>query len=465
MLLYGSLPVAHSDSQCKAVGGVRGPADHLAHRADSSDVTFNEVGVSGSGFLVSYTYTFKPVNLKMSSMSAVRQSFQLGVASNLAGYNDALQRQQQAEQLTCVSFDVSPANLALGVPTFFPTSPVFEPLLLNVGAQIILGAALSLAVVVTAAVWWLRSGVQLQCDQDEASEKIVTFQAYEFVLPLTVAITAAASNAVQVYKFYNDPKTVVLAAVMMASRSLAAAYAMVLIWAMLERKSLRHRLAATLLDNSLFVWLLIGFVTMLDPINLRFFPWRRAPFAIRSRGFPTKALFKLCNLCNLCTACNALVQFCVSAFAQASFSSIASLVLSLLLFVSTLFTVSVRMTAEKVRARSRLAETLAAKSSPPVSPTPTPSPLTTRDVALTGEQRGAQLDLESALQKIADLSLALDRVQAEYAEYRCQSPQTLDADSSHLASSTLAITRSARDSEVVMYNNEIHDVIPRSNNE
>ena len=89
----------------------------------------------------------------------------------------------------------------------------------------------------------------------------------------------------------------------------------------------------------------MALVSLVDPTHLRFFPWKQSEFAERSRGFPTLQFFKLAMGC---TAFNALVQLSVSAAKGLSFSAIASLSLSLILFVSTVFTIVVKLVAEKI---------------------------------------------------------------------------------------------------------------------
>ena len=89
----------------------------------------------------------------------------------------------------------------------------------------------------------------------------------------------------------------------------------------------------------------MALVSLVDPTHLRFFPWKQSEFAERSSGFPTLQFFKLAMGC---TAFNALVQLSVSAAKGLSFSAIASLSLSLTLFVSTVFTIVVKLVAEKI---------------------------------------------------------------------------------------------------------------------
>jgi hypothetical protein len=93
------------------------------------------------------------------------------------------------------------------------------------------------------------------------------------------------------------------------------------------------------------LWVLVAFAALLDPTHLRYFPWKNSEFSERSRGFPTLHFFKVAMGC---TAANSLMQLSVSVVKGVSFSAIASLALNLVLFVSTIFTIVVKLVAEKI---------------------------------------------------------------------------------------------------------------------
>ena len=324
----------------------------------SAMLSFNDVSSVAGGILVSYFYTFRPIDLKMSSMEAVRLSFQRAVASlDLTAYNAELLQVLQTSAsnplsaltapLECTKIDVGAATLANGVPTAFPTTTPVTVFVLS--AQIALVAAAAVAVALSIYVWFLRSGLQRhQEDEADSGERIVAFRPNEFALPIVITVMAAASNVYQIKTYFQDrlvdPSTATLAAVMMASRVAVALYSCALLYLTLKRKSYNRHLAATLLHKAT-LWVAVAALALLDPTHLRFFPWRHSEFAERSRGFPTLRFFKLALGC---TACNALLQLSVSAARGLSFSSVASLVLSLLLFCSTVFTIVVKLTAEKI---------------------------------------------------------------------------------------------------------------------
>ena len=139
-------------------------------------VSFNPITSAAGGYLVSYVVTYRPIDLAMSSMDAVQLSFQRATCSHepcsvadLARYNAELQQILQLPAyasnplgsltaLDCTSLVVGKASPALGVPTAFPTTA--PKVAFAISAQIALGAAAAVALMLSAAIWFLRSGLQ-----------------------------------------------------------------------------------------------------------------------------------------------------------------------------------------------------------------------------------------------------------------------------------------------------------------
>jgi hypothetical protein len=318
-------------------------------------VTFNpDVSVDLCGYLISYEYTFRPADLKMSTMQAVQGSFRraVGDASN-AAYTAALTQARLSSAFASNALHSVAALNITGTTTVgnalhakpaaaTAVSSVASLLASALSAQVALGAVAGASVVYAAGVYFLRSGLQQSKGGEEA---LVSFTHVEFFFSICVSITAAASNMLQIRTALASPGSLGVAAVMIVSRVAVAVYAAVLLALTLTRPSLHKLLAATALASKGILWVLVALVSLLDPTHLRFFPWKQSEFAERSRGFPTLQFFKLAMGC---TAFNALVQLSVSAAKGLSFSAIASLSLSLILFVSTVFTIVVKLVAEKI---------------------------------------------------------------------------------------------------------------------
>ena len=308
------------------------------------------MGSDAHGYLLSYDVFFRPADLQMSNMAAVQASFKEAIAGvGVVGYTKALTVARKASSrnalsdlltLNCTSIDVGeavPAPPTAQSATDLPTSPLLQ--LIN-SAPLELGLVALVALVYSILVYFLRRGVQLQNEGI-----VVAFKHFEFVIPFVLSISAAASNILQIRTYLGSPTTTDIAAVMIASRVGVALYSALLLTLTLTRPSYSKHLVGTLLHKG-FLWVLVAFAALLDPTHLRYFPWKCTDFAERSRGFPTLRFFKVAMGC---TAANSLVQLSVSVVRGVqSFSSISSLVLSLGLFLSTMFTIVVKLVAEKI---------------------------------------------------------------------------------------------------------------------
>ena len=283
-------------------------------------VSFNPITSAAGGYLVSYVVTYRPIDLAMSSIDAVRLSFQRATcsqkpcsAAELARYNAELKQILQLPAyssnalgslaaLECTSIIVGEAIVSNGAPTAFPTGA--PKVALVISAQIALGAAAAVALMLSAAIWFLRSGLQhthgFGTGNDGATggeelskhggqsgrgknEVIVCFRPHEFVLSIFITVMAAASNIYQIKIFFGDSHPASgVGAVMMTSRILVALYSCALMYLTLKSASYSQLLAATLLHKST-LWVLVAAVALFDPTHLRFFPWRHSEFAERSR--------------------------------------------------------------------------------------------------------------------------------------------------------------------------------------
>jgi hypothetical protein len=142
-----------------------------------------------------------------------------------------------------------------------------------------------------------------------------------------------------------------------------------------------------------------------------------------------------------CTAFNALVRLSVSAAKGLSFSAIASLSLSLILFVSTVFTIVVKLVAEKIyqheftqqheprsmeSAKQRLADSYAkiAVLEAQIRESASGSPDTNaRGISLVGKGLSVSVDLETVYNPAAAAAESGNTSELELAAFRDSIPK------------------------------------------
>jgi len=408
-------------------------------------VTFNpDVSVDSRGYLISYEYTFRPSDMKMSTMQAVQSSFKRAVedAGKIA-YTATLTQTRLSpafaanalHSVTALNNTGTTVGNALPAKSVGSTavSSVASLLASALSAQVALGAVAAVSVLYAAGVYVLRSGLQSKGGE----EALVAFKHFEFFFSICVSITAATSNILQIRSALASPDSVGVAAVMIVSRLGVAVYAAVLLVLSLTRPSLNKLLVATMLHKGT-LWVLVALVSLLDPTHLRFFPWKHSEFAERSRGFPTLQFFKLAMGC---TAFNALVQLSVSAAKGLSFSAIASLSLSLILFVSTVFTIVVKLVAEKIyqheftqqheprsmeSAKQRLADRDAkiAELEAQIRESASGSPsINARGISLVGKRLSVSVDLDTVYNPAAAAAESGNTSELELAAFRDSIPK------------------------------------------
>jgi hypothetical protein len=258
----------------------------------------------------------------------------------------------------------SPTAAPTAIPTLFPTAaPFLPPKLITVNDGQVLGVSAVIAFLLASVIYLIRSSLTPSSKTNFLSvffgggdhaepkndhDKLIKFRPLEILIPITLSLTAAGSNILQIYNFMTSGNASVktLGGIMILARLLVACYGTVLLTLTLSRESFYKHLASIYLYNP-FVWILIGFATLFDVSHLRFFPWRHSDFAERSRGFPTLSLFKWALLSS---AANSLVQFSLSFAKGLTISSIVSFSLSLGSFLLAVSTAFLKLMAESIHA-------------------------------------------------------------------------------------------------------------------
>lgn len=299
------------------------------------------------------------------------------------------------------------ASPTTGLPTLSPTlSPTAPARLVVFGDRVVLGASASIAAIM--ALWVLmrrdaltgqgsRVAAVLQCmsrttqsgiiegsgtgtadvkqaeqpdeqcgksqrgnqkdEEDEGGESdteggtLVPFGALEVLFPITLSLSTAASNMVQIHSYLSNSDgggQATFAAVMIAARVCVALHSITLLYLTFHRKQWSQQLVPALLHHAT-LWVVIGIMTIVDASHIRFLPWRGSGFAERSRGFPTHFLFKSCLLSS---ALSSLFQLSMSLARGVTLSSVVSFVLSLASFLLTVATAFIKLSAESMHAQS-----------------------------------------------------------------------------------------------------------------
>ena len=268
----------------------------------------------------------------------------------------------------------SPSPLPTLPPTLFPTAAPFSPppALELFGDRDVLGASAVVAVLLSLALFMLRDGADKgfsltrhlpwcrkdeRDDDDDEAELLTRFTPLEALLPVSLSLTATASNILQISKYLSsgEASQVNLAAVMIFVRLCTALHSIVLLLLSLTRESWSKLLVPAHLQSKASLWALLGLVMLTETSHIRFFAWRRNNFVERSRGFPNLFLFKTCLLSS---AISSFVQFSLSIARGVTFSSSVSFGTSLLSFLLAVSTAAIKLVAEKIHAHD---ETLLAE--------------------------------------------------------------------------------------------------------
>jgi hypothetical protein len=274
-----------------------------------------------------------------------------------------------------------PSPLPTTPPTLFPTAAPFSPppALDLLGDRDVLGACAIIAVLLSLVLFMLRDGADKgfsltrhfpwcvgggkeRDDDDEDVDKaalLSRFRPLEVLLPVSLSLTAMASNILQICKYLQsgDASQTNLAAVMIIARLCTALHSILLLLLSLNRESWSKLLVPAHLQSKASLWALLGLVMLTETSHVRFFAWRRSDFVERSRGFPTLFLFKTCLLGS---ALSSFMQFSLSIARGVTFSSSVSFGLSLLSFLLAVSTAAIKLIAEKIHAHD---ETLLAEQS------------------------------------------------------------------------------------------------------